>query len=113
MRPVGTALSVRHKGLSQRTIRAELQGAAVDEGAIGKYDLVAVSGGSARNRSTEFMSCLTSIYNSPEILPDVRPHGRLPLHGLAECDEALSRAQSDRLNDIGAMTLRLRIAPKA
>ena len=65
-------LRVGNEGLSERSVGAELEGAALHEGAVGEHHLVPVPGGVAR-------------YGT-----HVRTHGALALHCLAEGEQLCS-----------------------
>ena len=95
VRPVGAALTEGHVRLPQRAVGAELESAAVDEGAVGKNDFVAVAHRHA--------GCWLDVGAD---------RGEL-LNGLAEGEEVGAAQQPRGADDVGAEVALARVGLEA
>mmetsp|Transcript_46457 Transcript_46457/g.149757 ORF Transcript_46457/g.149757 Transcript_46457/m.149757 type:complete len:211 (-) Transcript_46457:668-1300(-) len=98
MGPVRPPLHIDRVWRAQRPVRAQLEGRPVDEGSVGKDNLVAVAGGDSGDRD------------------DVSADGGAALHGGAEGEHLGAAAQLDGLYDVGAAAnprRRIALVPEA
>ena len=115
MRPVGAALRVHDEWFTERPISGELERGALDEGAVGKDDLVPIARRDARHGAhmsadgahslhSLGITHVTRVITRASVI-QLRTH-------LTEAHEPIAIAELDGLDDIGAVRAWRRVACK-